>query len=153
MQNADSVRSVNQRNVGVHSGLSAADLARSPLRSRSPAPFSARSAPFSAPLTFRSHALASKARPLREVLIPDCGGGVAVREIFLENDLPNGEKSYIWWPNSPAKKRFMKAYTHLRCSYLCNETFLIRKSCMLSQGNRAMPHCSFRFKVRRRHSL
>jgi len=39
---------------------------------------------------------------------------------FLENDLPNGEESRISDDLIHLQKRFMKAYTHLRCSHLCN---------------------------------
>ena len=43
----------------------------------------------------------------------------------------------------------MKAYTHLRCSHLCNETFSIRTPCSRKETARYRS-CSFRFKVRRR---
>ena len=63
---------------------------------------------------------------------------------FLENDLPNGEESRISDDLIHLQKRFMKAYTHLRCSHLCNETFSIRKPCCRKETSQCHS-CSFRF--------
>jgi len=50
-------------------------------------------------------------------------GGVGVREIFGKWLAKWWKIKNIWWPNSPANNRFMKAYTHLICLHLCNATF------------------------------